>query len=225
MLSPLPQSSVIWIGSQTTSTNDHQLSQTCRVMMKGVQDDANHGEEAESANNVEDSLEYEETSSEDDLQSETSVSPAANDCHPNRSSKQKGKSTTKRPWASNARKAKDSDIDMALLKTATSLADRLLQPEQPKKSRTVEEEDEDAIYCQSLANSTGKNNGFPLSDILGLRNLPVHVKGYVRLQIEQLMYQVQFSDHPVAGISSGMFPGISTGMTYQRPEYTHLQPL
>ena len=107
-----------------------------------------------------------------------------------RSSKQKGKSTpkitkstTKRPWASNARKAKDSDIDMALLKT--SLADRLLQPEQPKKSRTEEEEDEDAIYCWSLANR--------------LRNLPIHVKGYVRLQIEQVMYEVQFSDHPVAG--------------------------
>ena len=190
------------------------------------EDDANHGEEAESVNNVQDTLEYEETSSEDDLQSETSVPPAgdspsssaANDGQPNRSSKQKGKSTpkitkstTKRPWASNARKAKDSDIDMALLKTATSLADRLLQPEKPKKSRTEEEEDEDAIYCRGLANR--------------LRNLPVHVKGYVRLQIEQLMYQVQFSDHPVAGMSSGMFPGISTGMTYQRPEYTNLQPL
>ena len=61
------------------------------------EDDANHGEEAESANNVQDSLEYEETSSEDDLQSETSVSPAANDCHPNRSSKQKGKSHQRSP--------------------------------------------------------------------------------------------------------------------------------
>ena len=127
------------------------------------EDDANHGEEAESANNVQDSLEYEETSSEDDLQSETSVPPAAdspsssaaaNDGQSNRSSKQKGKSTpkitkstTKRPWASNARKAMDSDVDMALLRTATSLAHRLLQPEQPKKSRTEEEEDEDAIYC------------------------------------------------------------------------------
>ena len=163
------------------------------------EDDANHGEEAESANNVQDSLEYEETSSEDDLQSETSVSPAAdspsssaaaNDGQSNRSSRQKGKSTpkitkstTKRPWASNARKAVDSDVDMALLRTATSLADRLLQPEQPKKSRTEEEEDEDAIYCRSLANR--------------LRNSPVHVKGYVRLQIEQLMYQVQFCDHHV----------------------------
>ena len=42
-------------------------------------------------------------------------------------------------------------------------------PEQPKKSRIAEEEDEDAMYCWSLAHR--------------LRNLPVHV----RLQIEQLM--------------------------------------
>ena len=194
-----------------------------------IEGDADLGEEAQSPNNVEDSLEYEERSSEDEsiLQSGTPVSPtsdspsssstAANDGQPKRSSKQKGrttpkitKSTTKRPWASNARKAKDYDVDMALLKTATSLADRVLEPEQQKKSRT-EEEDEDAIYCRSLANR--------------LRNLPVHVKGYVRLQIEQLMYQVQFSDHPVAGMPSAMFPGISTSMTYQRPEYTHLQPL
>ena len=34
MLSPLQQSSVIWIGCQTTSTNDHSLLQTCRVAMK-----------------------------------------------------------------------------------------------------------------------------------------------------------------------------------------------
>ena len=181
------------------------------------EDDANHGEEAESANNVQDSLEYEETSSEDDLQSETSVSPAANDCHPNRSSKQKGKSTpkitkstTKRPWASNARKAKDSDIDMALLKTATSLADRLLQPEQPKKSRTVEEEDEDAIYCQSLANSTGKNNGFPLSDILGyLKNTHKNRKfGKVR-QVPTREFPTKFPDWDLSHSSkSGIFVGI-----------------
>ena len=174
------------------------------------EDDANHGEEAESANNVQDSLEYKETSSEDDLQSETSVSPAANDCHPNRSSKQKGKSTTKRPWASNARKAKDSDIDMALLKTATSLADRLLQPEQPKKSRTVEEEDEDAIYCQSLANSTGKNNGFPLSDILGyLKNTHKNPKfGKVR-QVPTREFPTKFPDWDLSHSSkSGIFVGI-----------------
>ena len=33
MLSSLQQSSVIWIGCQTTSTNDHSLLQTCRVAM------------------------------------------------------------------------------------------------------------------------------------------------------------------------------------------------
>ena len=160
------------------------------------EDDADHGEEAESINSVQDSLECGERSSEDDLQSETSVSraTAANDGQPKKSSKQKGKSTTKRTWATNARKAKDNDVDMALLRTGTSLADRILQPEQPEKSRTEEDEDEDAIHCRSVGNR--------------LRNLPVHVKGYVRLQIEQLMYQVQFPDHPVGGMSSGMFPGI-----------------
>ena len=34
MLSSLQQSLVIWIGCQTTSTNDHPLLQTCRVAMK-----------------------------------------------------------------------------------------------------------------------------------------------------------------------------------------------
>ena len=138
------------------------------------EDDANHGEEAESANNVQDSLEYEETSSEDDLQSETSVSPAASDHHPNRSSKQKGKSTPKitkstikRPWASNARKAKDSDIDMALPKTATSLADRLLQPEQPKKRGQKKRKMKMPSTVKVWPVAQEKNYGFPFSDISG----------------------------------------------------------
>ena len=87
---------------------------------------------------------------------------------------------------------------MALLNSATRAS---------KKSSTEEEEDEDAMYCRGVANR--------------LRNLQVHVKGYVWLQIEQLTYQLQFYDHPVAGISSG----ISSGMTYQRPQNTDLQPL
>ena len=209
--------------------NQQPSTVTNRQSRDESEGDADHEEEAENPNNVEDSLEYKERSSDDESPlrsgmpvSQTSDSPsfstAVNDGQPKRSSKQKGKttpkmtkSTTKRPWASNARKAKDCDVDMALLKTARSLADRVLEPEQPKKSRTEEEQDEDTICCRSLANR--------------LMQLPVHVKGYVRLQIEQLMYQVQFSDHPVAGMPSGLFPGISTGMTYQRTEYTHLQPL
>ena len=84
-------------------------------------DDADHGEEAESINSVQDSLECGERSSEDGLQSETSVFPAtdspsssaaaANDGQPKRSSKPKGKSTptitkssTKRPWATKGSK-------------------------------------------------------------------------------------------------------------------------
>ena len=84
------------------------------------------GEEVESINSAQDSLECGERSSEDDLQSETSVSPAtaANDGQPKRTSKKKGKSTTKRPWATNARKAKDGDVDMALLNSATRASRR-----------------------------------------------------------------------------------------------------
>ena len=172
--------------------------------MQSRDESKDDGEEVESINSAQDSLECGERSSEDDLQSETSVSPAtaANDGQPKRTSKKKGKSTIKRPWATNARKAKDGDVDMALLNSATRAS---------KKSSTEEEEDEDAMYCRGVANR--------------LRNLLVHVKGYVRLQIEQLTYQLQFYDHPVAGMSSGMFPGISSGMTYQRPQNTDLQPL
>lgn len=133
--SPAEFSNLDWLSNHINQRPSNQRPSTVTNVQSRDEreDNANHGEEAESANKGQDSLEYEETSSEDDLQSETSVSPAANDRQPNRSSKQKGKSTpkipkstTKRPWASNARKAKDSYIDMALLKTATSLADRLL---------------------------------------------------------------------------------------------------
>ena len=130
MLSPLQQSSVIWIGCQTTSTNDHQLSQTCRVVMKGeMMQIMVKKQKAQTMSKSRFNTRKHQVRMTCSLKR---VSPAANDRQPNRSSKQKGKSTpkitkstTKRPWASNARKAKDSDIDMALLKTATSLADRL----------------------------------------------------------------------------------------------------
>ena len=224
--SPAEFSNLDWLANHINQRTSTVTNMQSHDESKG---DADHGEEEESPNSVEDSLEYEERSGENEspLQSGTPVSPSSdspssssavgNDGQPKRSAKQKGKTpkipkaTSKRPWTSNARKANGHDVDMALLKTATSLADRVLQPEQPKKSRTEEEEDEVAIYCRSLANRLG--------------NLPVHVKRYVRLQIKQLMCQVQFSDHPIAGMPSGMFSGILTDMTYQRPEYAHLQPL
>ena len=77
MLSPLQQGSVIWIGWQTTSTNDHPLLQTCRVAFKAkMMQIMVRKQKAQTI--VEDSLEYEERSSEDEslLQSERSVSPA-----------------------------------------------------------------------------------------------------------------------------------------------------
>ena len=148
-----------------------------------------------------------------------SPNAAANENQPKttkQKEKTKKKSTTKRAWASNLKKTKDQDIDLALLKTATSLAERVLQPEPPKKSRIEEEEDEDTLYCRSLATR--------------LRKLPLHTKAYLRLQIEQLMYQAQFADNSATHAMSGMLPGMSPGMSpgpgmsYQRPDYT-LQPL
>lgn len=94
--------------------------------MQSRDESEDDGEEVESINSAQDSLECGERSSEDDLQSETSVSPAtaANDGQPKRTSKKKGKSTTKRRWATNARKAKDGDLDMALLNSATRASRR-----------------------------------------------------------------------------------------------------
>ena len=145
-----------------------------------------------------------------------SPNAAANENQPKttkQKEKTKKKSTTKRAWASNLKKTKDQDIDLALLKTATSLAERVLQPEPPKKSRIEEEEDEDTLYCRSLATR--------------LRKLPLHTKAYLRLQIEQLMYQAQFADNSATHAMSGMLPGMSSGMSpgmspgpgmsYQRP--------
>ena len=115
MLSFLQQSSVLVKLHQPMTIHCFK-----RVAMKS-KDDADHGEEAESINSVQDSLECGERSSEDGLQSETSVFPAtdspsssaaaANDGQPKRSSKPKGKSTptitkssTKRPWATKGSK-------------------------------------------------------------------------------------------------------------------------
>ena len=122
--SPAEFSNLDWLANHI-----NQRPSTVTNMQNRVEseDDADHGEETESPNNVEDSLEYVERSSEDEslLQFERSVSPAtdspsssaaAKGGESKRSSKEKGKttaniikSTTKRPWASNARKAKDYD--------------------------------------------------------------------------------------------------------------------
>ena len=63
---------------------------------------------------------------------------------------------------------------MELLKTAKSIAEGL----QADQRTVTEVEDEDSFYCKSLATR--------------MRSLDPQSKAYVRMQIEQLMFQVQF---------------------------------
>ena len=75
---------------------------------------------------------------------------------------------------SNQDKHTKEAVDMELLKTAKSIAEGL-----QADPRTVTEiEDEDSFYCKSLATR--------------MRALDPQSKAYVRMQIEQLMFQVQF---------------------------------
>ena len=94
----------------------------------------------------------------------------------------------KRAWSSqksNQDKHTKEDVDMELLKTAKSIAEGL-QADQ----RTVSEvEDEDSFYCKSLATR--------------MRSLDPQSKAYVRMQIEQLMFQVQFGGQ----VSNSSLPG------------------
>ena len=65
-------------------------------------------------------------------------------------SKPKDSSTKfKRPWAA---KTSKEDVDIALLKTATTLAEKVLQTPEPENKRQYDEiEDEDSLFCWSLA--------------------------------------------------------------------------
>ena len=87
--------------------------------------------------------------------------------------KLKRKSTTK------------EDVDLALLKTASTLADRVMNAEStPKRREADEEDDEDLLYCKCLARR--------------LKTMPAPTKAFVRLQIEQLLYDTQYNQQQQA---------------------------
>ena len=83
----------------------------------------------------------------------------------------------KRAWSSqksNQDKHTKEDVDMELLKTAKSIAEGL----QADQRTVTEVEDEELFYFKSLATT--------------MKSLDPQSKAYVRMQIEQLMFQVQF---------------------------------
>ena len=87
-------------------------------------------------------------------------------------------SKIKHSWAKQKKEqAKAHDVDMELLKTAKSIADGFLSPQEEKKSDHGG--DEDTLYCRSVA--------------ARMKCLDPQSKAYVRMQIEQLLFTVQFS--------------------------------
>ena len=75
----------------------------------------------------------------------------------------------KRAWSS--QKSNQEDVDMELLKTAKSIAEGF-----ELDQRTVTEiEDKDLFFCKSLD--------------IRMRSLDPQSKAYVRMKIEQLMFQ------------------------------------
>ena len=87
-----------------------------------------------------------------------------------------------RPWSSSTKRASNvkskENVDLILLKTASSLAEKInTSADSRKKAKEEGSDDEDSFYCKSLASR--------------LRQLPSQKKAVARFQIEQVMYQAQ----------------------------------
>ena len=71
-----------------------------------------------------------------------------------------------------------AEVDKAIMNTANSIADHLKQIG-AKRKQIEEPEDEDSLFCRSL--------------VPRLKRLPSQSRAFVRLQIEQLLYQTEFT--------------------------------
>ena len=93
-------------------------------------------------------------------------------------------------WVGTKKKPTKLAIDLALLQTAESVAEASkklrLEPEnlQGRKVGNTDEDDEDSLFCQSLAKR--------------MQRLPSQAKAFVRIQIEQIMYQAEFNGQSVS---------------------------
>ena len=84
--------------------------------------------------------------------------------------------TTKRPWAAaNRRKGSTKeDVDLAMIQ----IAEKLLQ-EPSEKTPSVDEDNEEMLFARS--------------DAKRLKKLPERAKEFVRIQLEQIMFQAEFA--------------------------------
>lgn len=88
-----------------------------------------------------------------------------------------------KPWAKVNKKATKEEVDVVLLRTASTLAESLKQlPDRESVKRRQPndiEDDEDSLFCRSLAPR--------------LRRLPQRAKYFARMQIEQMLFQAEFA--------------------------------
>ena len=108
--------------------------------------------------------------------SQTSVITAEMEEIPSKMKSSASTSKTKRPWAaSNHQKAGSSkDVDLAMIQ----IAEKLLKEPSEKPSSDINEDDEHMHFARSFAKR--------------LKKLPERAQGYVRIQLEQLMFQAEF---------------------------------
>ena len=102
-------------------------------------------------------------------------------------------------WSSNGKNA-GVDVDKAIRSTANSIAEHLKQIG-AKRKHNEEREDEDSLFCRNL--------------VPRLKRLPSQSRAFIRLQIEQLLYQTQFTGPR----TSRNFP--QNGYGHSNYPYTH----
>ena len=114
------------------------------------------------------------------ITTQTSVSTAELEEIPSKKKSLASTSKTKRPWAaSNCQKVGSSkDIDLAMIR----IAEKLLKEPSEKPSSDINEDDAHMHFAMSFAKR--------------LKKLPERAQGYVRIQLEQLMFQAEFGPSP-----------------------------
>ena len=122
------------------------------------------------------------------------------------SAKSKGKAIKSRPWGAAESKPKHA-VDRALIKTANSLAEQVKaglvkKSEEVKRKLPEDFDDEDSLFCRSI--------------VPRIKRLPVNVKGYVRLQIEKLLFEVELS-HPQTQAGNNVGRHNFHNSTFQQP--------
>lgn len=91
-------------------------------------------------------------------------------------------SAQEKAWVGTKKRTNKQSLDLTLLKAAEQVAETSkklrLKAEIPVKANP-DVEDEDTLFCKSLAKR--------------MKRLPLQTKAYIRVQIEQMMYQTEFN--------------------------------